>query len=345
MIMHVDGTLIPNAPALPEYMKADVYLPPPFIRENLVTSSSVAAIVQRFIEDLAVPAAIRWRQAGSNTPGLRWKFSGGGGPADVPTRNNPDLPLVPSPIISTSSRRIFFGRSFGSLGTLSNDASTLSTPPSSPSNLSFHDDGDDGEQTVASLQNELAQLKVVLSSASDQEQESQRLIKSLRDEVQLLSTRLSTTITELGAARSGIRQPSPPVFKEENISHVPRASSPSKALRHAFSATPATSITREDAVVSPGNIFQSGNRAKTASSSRAATVTSPTRSHSPIKSFGPESSRAIAHYSLSHRVHRTLHDLFEEFTMESWADELSKIFPDNIVEDLVAAMRADVGEF
>jgi hypothetical protein len=40
-----------------------------------------------------------------------------------------------------------------------------------------------------------------------------------------------------------------------------------------------------------------------------------------------------------------LHDLFEEFTMESWADELSKIFPDNIVEDLVAAMRADVGEF
>lgn len=77
-------------------------------------------------------------------------------------------------------------------------------------------------------------------------------------------------------------------------------------------------------------------------SSQAATSA---RHPEPIKSFGPESAKAIDCHSLAHRVHTTLYRICDEFTIETWSAELGKLYPDRIVVDLVNAMHADVGHF
>jgi hypothetical protein len=328
MVLHVDGTLVPNAPPLPEYIKADVYLPPPFVEERIVSPFSVATIVQNFIEEIAVPAVIRWKQAAANTPGIRWRF---GGEGDIPAPNRTNLPLIPSPVTTTSSRRTFFGRTSGSL-TAAPQAFPDSpfTPPSSP--ISSSTPGDDNiEQTLADLREEIVTLKDVLSFAHQERQDMEQTITSLRGEVRKLSARLSATMSDLSASRSG--HPPPPLFTEEHANQC-RPSSPSKASR-GKRPIPVSPTVR---VPVPGNIFQLGASPKMSSPS-----TSP--QHSPIRSFGPESAKAISHHSLSHRVHTTLTRLCNEFTIDTWAAELSKIYPDDVVPDLVAAMQADVGEF
>jgi hypothetical protein len=80
---------------------------------------------------------------------------------------------------------------------------------------------------------------------------------------------------------------------------------------------------------------------RTPSNSPKATTSA--RRPEPIKSFGPESAKAIERHSLAHRVHTTLHKICDEFTMETWSAELGKLYPDRIVRDLVDAMHADVG--
>jgi hypothetical protein len=334
MVLHVDGTLVPNAPPLPEFIKADVYLPPPFVEERIVPPFSVATIVQNFIEEIVVPAVIRWKQAAANTPGIRWRFTDGG-EADIPAPNRTNLPLIPSPVTTTSSRRIFFGRTSGSL-TAAPQASpnSPSTPPPSPtpSTTSVTPGYDDVEQTLADLREEIVTLKDVLSFAHQERHDSEQIITSLRGEVRKLSARLSATMSDLNASQSG--HPPPPLFTEEHANQC-RPSSPSKASR-GKRPIPASPTIR---VPVPGNIFQLGASPKISSPSTLS------HHHSPIRSFGPESAKAISRHSLSHRVHTTLTHLCNEFTINTWASELSKIYPDNVVSDLVAAMQADVGEF
>jgi len=338
MILHVDGTLIPNAPPLLEYIKSDVYLPLPFINEGIVSPSSVAKIVQDFIEEIAVPAVIQWKNAGAITPGLNWKFTDAEHHS-TPSSNSPNLLLIPTPTSPMSSRRVFLGRAFGSLNDDLSSTLNPSTPPSSL--MSCEDIG--AEQAMADLWEEVEQLRAVLSLAKNEEQASQELIASLRNEIKHLSTCLTMTMSELGIAQSGVRLPSPPPFTEENISHVLRSSSPSKALRRGTPTPVSPSHSRPRAVPNPGNIFQLSANPEASGSPHPITAASPARRHSPIKSFGPESIKVIAHHSLSHRVHMTLHNLCDEFTIEAWPAKLLKLFPQNVVTDLVAAMHIDVG--
>jgi hypothetical protein len=67
--------------------------------------------------------------------------------------------------------------------------------------------------------------------------------------------------------------------------------------------------------------------------------------HRPIKSFGPASANVIAAHGLSHSVHTTLYRICNEYTVDAWSVELSNLYPDRVVADLVAAMCEDVGEF
>jgi hypothetical protein len=212
--MHVDGTQVPNSLALPEYIKADVYIPPPFIEEHLIQPSAVARIVQHYIEDFAVPAVIRWKNAGRSTPGLNWRFNDLGS-GEIPPSNNLHQPLIPSPITPKSSHRVFFGRTSGSLDQEEthfpqDDSSTLispSTPPSSPISGSCSCD-----DAAMHLREELEELKAALSLADDEQAVSQRLIQSLRSEVMLLLTRLSAATSELGNLRNNKTVPLAPNF-------------------------------------------------------------------------------------------------------------------------------------
>lgn len=107
MILHVEGSLTPGAPPLPEYLKADVYLPPTFVDEHPDSHKAIAAIVQSFIEVVGVPTVKRWTRAGRNRG---WSLS-------QQLRYTPAPHVVPHgliPIPATgTSRYQFFGRPYG----------------------------------------------------------------------------------------------------------------------------------------------------------------------------------------------------------------------------------------
>jgi hypothetical protein len=60
MVIHVDGTTPLQVPALLEYLKAHVYMPPNLVNEFTDSHSTIATIVQSFIETLRVSTVIRW---------------------------------------------------------------------------------------------------------------------------------------------------------------------------------------------------------------------------------------------------------------------------------------------
>ncbi|KAJ6617354.1 hypothetical protein B0H10DRAFT_1948429 [Mycena sp. CBHHK59/15] len=61
MILHMDGTTVPNTPSEPEYLRCSVYLPPSFVDNNPASHPMIAQIVQHFIEGVGVPTVQTWR--------------------------------------------------------------------------------------------------------------------------------------------------------------------------------------------------------------------------------------------------------------------------------------------
>src|ERR1700683_1024869 len=111
MVLHVDGTTIPDAPALPEYLKAHVYLPLNLVGEFTDSHGPIANIVQSFIEAIGVPTVMRWRRAASNNNWSLTQLPSGG----LPVPSAPNLPLIPHPTLPMSSYYIFPSRPYGSL--------------------------------------------------------------------------------------------------------------------------------------------------------------------------------------------------------------------------------------
>ncbi|KAJ6544751.1 hypothetical protein DFH09DRAFT_1321609 [Mycena vulgaris] len=103
MILHVDGTTHPAAPLAPEYLKANVYLPPSFVQENPGSHQSLASIAQLFLEHIGVPTVAAWTRRGR---ALNWSL-GQQGTVPVPSRN---LPVIPSAEAPGSSHYVFRGR-------------------------------------------------------------------------------------------------------------------------------------------------------------------------------------------------------------------------------------------
>jgi hypothetical protein len=116
IILHVEGTTIPGTPPLPEYLKADVYLPPHLIDETPDCHHPIAAIVQTFIEEIGVPTVNQWSRAAHN---LGWSLNQKG-PITTPSNHFPHL--IPPPVSSGSAHYNFRGCPYG----------LLSTPTSAP---------------------------------------------------------------------------------------------------------------------------------------------------------------------------------------------------------------------
>lgn len=195
MVLHVDGTTIPNTPALPEYLKAHVYLPPNLMNEFSECQEAIAQIVQSFIETIGVPTVMRWRRAASNN---NWSLTQSGG---VPVPSTHNLPLVPNPTMPTSSYYIFPGRPYGSLPSdgasshLSHLPSLPDVGPSSPSRPTQHDvldtglsassdapDANHGPEWDAIMERN-TRLNKELNEARDREAEQEQVIASLREEI------------------------------------------------------------------------------------------------------------------------------------------------------------------
>ncbi|KAF8212734.1 hypothetical protein K438DRAFT_1957351 [Mycena galopus ATCC 62051] len=89
MVMTVDGMVAPGTPSLPEYMKAQVTMPPSFMDEHPASREHIAHIVQLFIEHVGVPTV---------------------GNVSIPAVGH--LPLIPNPL-PHSTHYIFRGRPAG----------------------------------------------------------------------------------------------------------------------------------------------------------------------------------------------------------------------------------------
>ncbi|KAK6980890.1 hypothetical protein R3P38DRAFT_2579420, partial [Favolaschia claudopus] len=123
MVLHIDGTTVPNTPALPEYLRASVHLPPRLVARHPASHGPIAQIVQMFIESVGVPTVQQWR-ADANSRG--WPLTQGGDGSSA----NPISPiLVPTPA-SNSSHYKFFGRAAGVLDLLL--AGSIPSAPPAP---------------------------------------------------------------------------------------------------------------------------------------------------------------------------------------------------------------------
>jgi hypothetical protein len=130
--LEIEGVLTPGAPALPECVKADVYLPPVIMNEHPEAHTTIAQIVQNFIESVGVPMIHCWTHAGKK---CGWTLSQSG---HVYTQLTPSLhPLVPSPIPGTS-HYLFYGRPHGSLSTGNYNPSTSHTSDSDATSVDSH---------------------------------------------------------------------------------------------------------------------------------------------------------------------------------------------------------------
>lgn len=157
--MHVKGTRPPGALALPENLKADVYLPPAFVETNEDTHVDIAKMVQNFLETFGVRTVQRWTQFGRqrgwplNTPGL-------------PRLHTPtNLPIIPTPPAG-SSHYTFRGRPYSS-------------------QLSLTHNDDDSESAA-----ELVAAQEIVDEYADREADFESQVLALREELQATITNL-----------------------------------------------------------------------------------------------------------------------------------------------------------
>ncbi|KAJ6544860.1 hypothetical protein DFH09DRAFT_1088398 [Mycena vulgaris] len=107
IVIHANGTTVPNAPLVLEQLKAYCYIPPTFVADHPETHPVIASIVQTFIEHISIPTAADWLHRARRI----WPMSQTGHLTSIvlPTA------LVPPATSSRSSYYLFSGRPMGSL--------------------------------------------------------------------------------------------------------------------------------------------------------------------------------------------------------------------------------------
>lgn len=100
MMVHFHGALRPGAKAVPTDVKNDIYFPPDFMLKVPTARTAFLRIAQTFTEDIAVPAAVRWKEAFA-AAGYRVSTPSKGGkkPANA---SAPANPLHPHPLPRTT---------------------------------------------------------------------------------------------------------------------------------------------------------------------------------------------------------------------------------------------------
>ena len=110
-VIHIPGAMEPLTPSLPEYIKANVYVPGAVIREieRRGGENPVPDIVQVIIRELGVPTVERFDRIRA----LLWPFRRN---TDIPKpRPLPEMHRMPMAIPANSSRYLFYGRNLHTL--------------------------------------------------------------------------------------------------------------------------------------------------------------------------------------------------------------------------------------
>jgi hypothetical protein len=194
LVIHIEGATVPGAPNLPEYHKADVYLPPHLLDERPECHVPIASMVQTFIEEIGIPTVNRYMAAGRK---FGWSFTQNPSLHAIPSSQN--LALIPPPAKTGSAHYIFCGRPFGSIPLLglpaehSNSdrcrpmpASPTSTPPSSQSESTdwfFPEEPDPVELALINAAEKITDLESGLEMAALREANYVKEISNLRNDL------------------------------------------------------------------------------------------------------------------------------------------------------------------
>ncbi|KAJ7088985.1 hypothetical protein C8R44DRAFT_892605 [Mycena epipterygia] len=146
IIMHINGTTVPNTPSQPQFLCCSAYLPPSFLANNPASHGPIAKIVQTFIESVGIPTVQQWRDK-ANRRG--WSLTQSG-PGAHP--NAASSVLIPAPSPPNSAHYKFNGRPFGILDDL------LATMASALGPIIIPDDDDEYDDNTMDLIAAMEQL-------------------------------------------------------------------------------------------------------------------------------------------------------------------------------------------
>ncbi|KAJ6605050.1 hypothetical protein B0H10DRAFT_2229151 [Mycena sp. CBHHK59/15] len=236
IILHIEGTTLPGAPLAPEFLKAQVHMPPSFIRDNPGSHAAIATIAQLFIEHFGVPTATAWEQ---RARARGWSLQGNSTIPAAPLTHH--LPLIPTPA-PHSTQYIFRGRPAG--------FSPITGAP--PSRIVDIDDleriseleteltslsGDlwNSEEQVSVLQGVVADYEACHTASKARIAELEAEVARLQQEARAPQSLLSTPTSSSSRHRTPMTPSRPPPYLV-SFATSPPTSSPSSSGR--FAGTP-----------------------------------------------------------------------------------------------------------
>ncbi|KAJ7342567.1 hypothetical protein DFH08DRAFT_963307 [Mycena albidolilacea] len=330
-IVHIKGTTIPNAPLVPERLKAEVYLPPQFLAEHPELHQTVAYLVQTVIEQIGIPTVADWRHRVQRV----WKTrqqDGWVAPVVLPTA------LIPSPLTPRSALYLFGGHPFGQL-TLPAPTTGPTLPGLAPVNdrdiavfddvLEHYESLDQPFSRAEELEAENEVLRITLDSLQSLNtsmqvdyQDRERLLNA---ELNLMTSKIHQLENQLRLTRVQL-PPRGPVSSQEAPStparRPPPAYTPTSPLRHGSPAAHSFS----QAAASPRRGIAPGTPS---AADRAPFVTDLTDDF-------------LEYHGLM-QIRNALLLIMRFVSPVNWRAEIARLdgVPEDLVEDLVNAMDGD----
>ncbi|KAJ6594080.1 hypothetical protein B0H19DRAFT_1093673 [Mycena capillaripes] len=258
MILHIEGTTMPNTPTQPQFLRAATYLPPGFVAANPASHPAIARIAQIFIEAVGIPTVQQWR---ANALLRGWSLTQQGQGA-FPNATTPDLIPTPQP---NSAHYKFLGRPVGALDALLGTVPVVAIP-------------DDDDDYLNDLTMDLMDATARASYAEAESAERLEQIHNLEQQVDILIARVAAAdalsadlqgqlLARRGPSVTHATPPTTPTRSQSRLVQTPALSSrhpppysPSTAnVRLPF---PAPSLNPRSPLAAPGyaNDYQSGSQ-------------------------------------------------------------------------------------
>ncbi|KAJ6617184.1 hypothetical protein B0H10DRAFT_2034436 [Mycena sp. CBHHK59/15] len=221
IVLHVEGTTVPNTPVQPEYLRCTAYLPPSLVADNPTSHGPIAQIAQTFIESVGVPTVNKWF---SNARARGWPLTQSGNGA---RRNPTSTTLIPEPNGGDSAHYKFLGRPVGALDEILGTAA--------PRPVVFIPDDDDED------------LRERLGDAEARSRESLTRIVQLEEQADILVSQVAA----LEAALAAERHSNSLLRSALNAPTQSAPSTPSRSRPPGPTRTPATLAHRQPPPYSP----------------------------------------------------------------------------------------------
>ncbi|KAJ7239843.1 hypothetical protein C8J57DRAFT_1527888 [Mycena rebaudengoi] len=331
MILHVEGTTVPNTPPLPQFLRSSVYLPPSFIAENPASHGPIARIAQIFIESVGVPTVQRWRSCATEHG---WSLSQTGPGA----RPNPtSATLIPQPQAQGAAHYKFFGRPNGVLDTL--------LAPSAPVPVVLIPDDDfDNASRIEELEMHVEASRRRIQDVEEQETILVSRVAALVEASESLQKRLESTLDKNRALRQALNpatHPTPSTPTRSQASSIASAHStvttPSRTQAVLPSRSQAATPSRSQAATPSRSQAMTGSSRTPASGSRPPAY-SPAASHSRHQDNYLALDAFISAHGLDNHV-SAIKLVMRTFHPVKWHEELVGLDIEiDIISPLLAAM-------